>query len=429
MTVNIDALSDDELLNLEAPPSFVSEEDPDAGQDDQQNQGEQQENETPADDNTDPDPDADKSGEGDEGGSDAGGGEADDKEAPKPEEPAASDADLEKQDAPAAKPEEKPAEQEQKPAEQQKSADEKKEPPKAEAEKPAEGAQTVDYEAEYKKLIGTPIKANGKEITLKSADEVMRLVQQGAGYSAKMEALKPARRAAAMLEAAGLLGDENALGHMIDAYNGNPQAIAKLVKDLKIDLLDLDLDSGDKYSPSGHIQTDEAVNFQDALKELRTSADGKEALALIEGMDDASKRLIWGNAQAVRQIAEYKANGVYDTVASELDRRRTLGEVPADKPYIVAFQEVGADLARQAEEAARAASPAVQDKAPPAPSPAKPEQRKPVHSGPAPRKQEQPDARAAAAASPRSGVGVAKTPLDIFNLSDADIEKMSAPPQ
>lgn len=366
-----------------------------------------------------------------EGEADAGGAEGDDKEGEKPkgEEEDTSDAALDKQTP--------PVDDKSAPADAEKPAgeDEKKDPPK-EGEKPAsegaakvEGEETpIDYEAEYKKLIGTPIKANGKDLTLKSVDEVMRLVQQGAGYAKKMEELKPARKSAAMLEAAGLLGDENALGYMIDLYNGNPQALAKLVKELKIDIFALDLEGGDKYTPKGHLQTDEAVTFNETLKEVRTLEGGREALALIDSWDQQSKDMIWNNAQAVRQIYDYKQTGVYDTVASEVERRRTLGQIPPGTPFIVAFQQVGDEMAKAA--AAQSPSHAVeQPRTPLAAEPAKPAPRTPVASGPAPRKVETPDARAAAAASPRTGAGqVAKQPLDIYSLTDKDIENMSSPP-
>lgn len=316
----------------------------------------------------------------------------------------------------------------------------KKETPPAEKPKEGEAAaektgeeapveDKTDYKAEFGKLVGVPIKANGREITLKSADEALRLIQQGAGYAQKMEQLKPARKSAAMLEAAGLLGNEAALGQMIDLYKGDTKAIARLVKDLNIDIFSLDKDSGDNYTPNSHLQTDAAVNFSDTLKEIRTLDGGKEAMALIDAMDQQSKDLIWGNAEAIRQIYEYKQTGVYDTVATELERRRLLGEIPADIPYIVAFQRVGEDVAKASDaEAARQA--ALRERNPPVAEPAKPAPRTPISTGPAPKKPEAPNApaAAAAAAAPRTGAGAAKQVHDIYNLSDADIEKMQSFP-
>jgi len=402
-------LTDEDILNMQVPPVF-SEETP-AEDIQEESPITPPEEEQPAAEGLKP-----------EGEADAGGAEGDDKEGEKPKGEDLADDQLGEAPAvtepktPAASTEVKdaPATDKEKPAEAEKPAADKVE------DKPA-----VDFAAEYAKLVGSPIKANGKEIVLKNTDEVLRLVQQGANYNKRMEELKPARKSAAILESAGLLGNDVALSHMIDLYNGNPQAIAKMIKDLKIDIYSLDLDAGDKYTPVSHLQSDEAVTFQDTLKEVRTLEGGKEAMLLIDSWDQKSKDMIWGNSAAVRQIYDYKQTGIYDTVATEVERRKTLGQIPEGTPFIVAFQAVGEEIAAQA--AAANPSTAALPETPVVAEPAKPATRTPVASGPAPVKQEKPDARAAAAASPRGGVGAAKQIPDIYSLSDADIEKMSSP--
>lgn len=365
-------------------------------------------------------------GQSAEGDADADGAEGDGKEGKQPEDDDGdvSDADLDKQEPPAEQKEKAPKQEVEKQPEEKA---EKKEEPKQEKEPVKAADQQIDYKAEFEKLVGTPIKANGKEITLKDTNEVLRLVQQGAGYAQKMEQLKPARKLAAMLRNANLM-DEAAVGHMIDLYNGDPKAIAKMVKDLKIDIFALDMDSADTYTPNSHLQTDEAVNFQDTLEEVRNLEGGRETLTLIDGMDDKSRSLLWGNARAVRELYDLKQSGVYDTVANEVQRRRTLGQIPADVPFIVAFQQVGEEQGKAAE-AANKAREAEQSRTPPVAEPAKPAPRTPVATGAAPRKPQAPNAQAAAAASPRTGIGAAKSVPDIYSLSDDDFAKLQHPPE
>lgn len=404
MTMQIENLTDEEILNMQSAPIVPDNEPSD-----------------PTPNPVDDQPTGEDEGTQDEGVNDAADAEGGSEEVQKPETEDLSDEALGTQQAPSAEEKTTPIDP---PVE-----DKKEEAPAATTEadpKPASDAPTIDYAAEYAKLVGAPIKANGKEITLKSTDEVLRLVQQGANYNKRMEELKPARKAAAMLENAGLLGDEAAVSQMIDLYNGKHEAIAKMIKDLNIDIYALDLDSASKYTPTSHLQTDEQVIFQDTLKEVRSLEGGQEAMTLIDSWDRESKELIWGNATAVRQIYDYKQSGVYDTVATEVERRKALGQIPPGTPFITAFTQVGNDLAAQAEaEAARTAT--VQQNTVAA-EPAKPAARTPVATGIAPRKPETPDARAAAAASPRGGAAIAKAIPDIFNMSDADIEKMTAPP-
>ena len=59
--------------------------------------------------------------------------------------------------------------------------------------------QEVDYKDFYDKVMA-PIKANGHTIQLKNQEEVIKLIQQGANYTKKMQELAPYRKAALMLK-------------------------------------------------------------------------------------------------------------------------------------------------------------------------------------------------------------------------------------
>ena len=87
----------------------------------------------------------------------------------------------------------------------------------------------VDYKAEYDRLVA-PFKANGREITVKSVDDAIALMQMGANYNKKMSALKPNLKLMKLLENNGLL-DETKIGFLIDLEKKNPDAINKLIKD------------------------------------------------------------------------------------------------------------------------------------------------------------------------------------------------------
>ena len=65
---------------------------------------------------------------------------------------------------------------------------------------------SVDYEAFYKKVMA-PFKANGKMITLRSPEEAIQLMQQGANFTKKMQAIAPHRKLLIMLENNGLLDE------------------------------------------------------------------------------------------------------------------------------------------------------------------------------------------------------------------------------
>lgn len=96
-----------------------------------------------------------------------------------------------------------------------------------------------DYKAAYEQITA-PFKANGREMKVESPEEAVRLMQQGANYVKKMQALKPHLKMVRMLENNGLL-DEGRLNFLIDVSRKDPGAIKKLLKDANIDPMDLDL--------------------------------------------------------------------------------------------------------------------------------------------------------------------------------------------
>jgi hypothetical protein len=200
-----------------------------------------------------------------------------------------------------------------------------------------------DYKALYERLM-TPIKANGKTIDLKNPDEAIQLMQMGANYTKKMQAIAPHRKVLTMLENAGLL-DENRLSFLIDLDKKNPEAIKKLVKDSGIDTLTLDEEPKTTYFEGNHKVSDEEVSFKSAVQDLRSNDGGVDTLQQINTWDQASKEVLWKNPDLMEVIHSQRVNGIYTQIASEIDRRRTLGTLPVATPFIHAYKAVGDELA------------------------------------------------------------------------------------
>lgn len=215
---------------------------------------------------------------------------------------------------------------------------------------PAEGAEKVDgvategaapdYEAFYKQVM-SPLKANGKTIDIRSPEELIQLAQMGANYTKKMQDLVPHRKVLTMLQNNGLL-DEDKLSYLIDLDNKNPEAIKKLIKDSGIDPLEIDTASEPAYIEGTHRVSDAEVNFRSALDELGSTPDGKETLQVINGTwDQASKELLWKHPETLAIIQAQREVGIYDRIAAEMDRRVTLGAIPAGTPFLQAYKIVG----------------------------------------------------------------------------------------
>ena len=199
----------------------------------------------------------------------------------------------------------------------------------------------TDYESQYKKIVGTPFKANGKEITVDSAEDAIKLMQMGANYHKQMQQLKPAKRIIAMLEQAGML-DENKLNHAIDIMNGNSAAIHKLIQERNVDVSDLYSDSEVDYTPNQHQVTDERIELDTLFNELNSTPHGQRVLQEVAGTwDEKSRYTIGQTPEILRLLSNQIESGIYDVIVAEVDKQRMLGNIPATAPMLQAYEQVG----------------------------------------------------------------------------------------
>lgn len=214
---------------------------------------------------------------------------------------------------------------------------------KPEEKKPE--AETVNYEEAYKKVMA-PFKANGKEINLASPEEAIKLMQMGANYTKKMQALQPNLKLLKMLENQGLL-EEGKLNNLIDIHKRNPAAIQQLIKDSGIDPLEIDTSKDSGYVPGNHSVSDQELQFKAALDDLYNIQGGHEMVVAIDKQwDDASKQAIYKEPAVLTYLAQQKENGIYDRVMAEVEKERMLGNLNG-VPILQAYQAVGNKLQAQ----------------------------------------------------------------------------------
>lgn len=204
--------------------------------------------------------------------------------------------------------------------------------------------QEVDTaDAQLKKLF-TPFKANGRDIKIDSVDEAIKLMQQGANYNKKMAALKPSLKVLKMLENNGLL-DEQKLTYLIDLDKKNPEAISKLIKDSGIDPLDVNTQEEPKYTPGNYSVSDAQVNLDNVLDSIEHTPTYNRTMAVIlDEWDENSKRALANEPNLIPLINEHVANGIFDTIASEMMKQRALGNL-SGLSDLQAYENIGKQLA------------------------------------------------------------------------------------
>lgn len=292
--------------------------------------------------------DSPDAGEGDGSGAEAGAAAAAEVKEVKPVEVTPPAEVVDKTPAVEVKPEVKPAAAGDakgaatKPAEAQPATAQVEKPAgEAEAAKTGEEAKPagIDYKAEYEKLTA-PFKANGKDITIQSADEAIALMQMGANYNKKMAALKPHLALVKMLETNGLL-DEEKLSFLIDLDKKNPAAINKLIKDSGIDPMDLDAEKASGYKPTARKADPRELELDAVLDEIQaTPSYGRTLEVVSKQWDAASKQHIADKPQLLKVINAHIQAGIYDLISAEIERERVFGRL-SGLSDIEAYRQVG----------------------------------------------------------------------------------------
>lgn len=264
----------------------------------------------------------------------------------------------------------------------------------------------VDYESFYKALTA-PFKANGKDMQVDNPEDAVRLMQMGANYNKKMASLKPNLKMMKMLDNNGLL-DERKLSFLIDLDKKNPDAIKKLVKDSGIDSYEID-DNDPDYKPNNYSVGDKEYDLSEALNEIKQTDTYSKTLNVVnKEWDSESQSIIADNPETLLALNEHIANGLYDRIATEVEKDRMLGRLSGVSD-IEAYRLVGNRLFEQGN--FNEETPKTQESPEPTQTPSK--SKKPANAK-----------RKRAAASPRSSKASTPTShINPLNMSDEEFEK------
>src|SRR5690606_830089 len=94
-----------------------------------------------------------------------------------------------------------------------------------------------------------------------------------------------------------------------------------------------------------HRVTDEEASFRAVLDDLGSNPEGKATLQAIQAQwDQASKEVLWKQPEVMTLIHQQRENGIYDRISAEMERRRTLGMIPPNVPFLHAYKAIGDEL-------------------------------------------------------------------------------------
>lgn len=196
-----------------------------------------------------------------------------------------------------------------------------------------------DYKSAYEKVMA-PFKANGTTMQVDNPDDVIRLMQMGANYQKKMQALKPNLKIIKMLDNNDLL-DVAKINNLIDIASKDPAAITKLLKDSGIDPLDIDTSEDVNYQPKNHSVSDRDFELDTVLDNLRdTSKTFSKTIDVVANQWDAkSREIISDNPVIIEVIDEHMQSGVFDQVMTMLNKEKALGRLNG-MPDVAAYKQI-----------------------------------------------------------------------------------------
>jgi hypothetical protein len=182
----------------------------------------------------------------------------------------------------------------------------------------------INYKAEYAKVMA-PFKAAKRTIQVSTAEEIRRLAQMGVDYSRKMEAMKPYQRILKTLEKNDLLDPEK-INFLIDLDKKNPEAIKKFLKDSDIDPMDLDLEDDIDYRPNDHSVSDSDIALDDVINDLRETPHFERTVNVItKEWDTASRKILIDNPEVIRYINQHMDAGIYEQIADRAANDKLFG--------------------------------------------------------------------------------------------------------
>lgn len=233
------------------------------------------------------------------------------------------------------------------------------EPIKKDDESNVEEEPQVDYEKEYKALLAS-FTSDGMEVTPKSVEDARRLMELGVSSHGKVEAMKPMQKTLKILENNGLM-KEGALDLLIEANNGNPQALAKLMSQHELNPVEMDVDSGASYTPQIHDISAEEMSMDAVINEIKNTPKFTQTVdVLTKTWDEGSREAATKNPRFVAALNEHVHNGTYDQVMSAVKYDKMMGRLPFGTTDYEAYHIVGERL----EQAGAFKQPTVKDEVP-----------------------------------------------------------------
>lgn len=269
-----------------------------------------------------------------------------------------------------------------------------------------EVSEVEDIEPEFYKetfdKIFAPFKASGKEIQVKSTDEVIKLMQMGADYYNKTQKHAQDIKLATILKTNGLDNTEK-LSFLIDVMNNEKGAVKKFLTQINYDEYSYSEDGSDEYTPKDHNIPDSEIQLRNILSEGRDDPTFQELLKEVTEWDSNSRATFSSHPEILNILADNYRTGAYQKIMAEVERKRMFGDFSGLSTLQAYRQVVDSFAASETKNTHKTSD---------TPQPSK-------------ATSTMQDKRKALSPSPRGKVSNASKDIDLYSMSDDEIMKLA----
>jgi len=210
-------------------------------------------------------------------------------------------------------------------------------------------SEKAKYEDFYKQVTSEFV-ANGKVI--KGFDDPKKIIQaqqMAAGFSDKMKSFKQYRPFITPLKEKGIIDNPDKFNLMINALDGDKEAIKTLIQQAEIDPVELDMENID-YKPKNQISSDIEVAFEDVVDTAEQyGVRDKVEQVIAKDWDDNSVIELLEDPQNSADLVNHLSTGVYDLVQSRIAEKKMTDPYGAfnKKRAIDQYREAASELEQE----------------------------------------------------------------------------------
>ncbi len=196
------------------------------------------------------------------------------------------------------------------------------------------------------KIMPNEINVNGMTVRA-TMEELEAGFKKGMNYTQKMQEIAPHRKDMNLMTEHGLSTDD--LNLLIEAKKGNKEALGKLIANAKVDVLDLDAEASQDYTPENYAKDVPNVEMEQIKNEILADTEIAPSVEnALQSMPEDMYQMVSSNAMGMNSLYSDMKSGMYEKIMPEVMKQQALYGV--QEPTIQTYLKVAKQYFGQEEQ-------------------------------------------------------------------------------